>query len=191
MRRDLTCRGGAPERHVDHARVVCALAVGAEPLAERGHLLVGHRRPYPAGAHAVRADALRPVIDRDALGQHRETGLRRAVRQRLGARADPRRRRDGDDRPAPRDQVLDRRPRDEKAPVRFVRRTSSQPGRRASAAIPRRRSRRCRRARRGRRSVRRSPRRRARHHRRPPCPRRSHILRSRPRPPRSARSAAR
>ena len=76
---------------------------------ERVHLLVGHRRAHPARADAVGPHAVWTVIEREALGEHREARLRRAVRKRLRCRAEPCGRGDGDDRATSCRELGDRR----------------------------------------------------------------------------------
>ena len=97
--------------------VALAYASSREPPAparERVHRAVGHRRPNPARADAVRPQARRAVVDCDALGQHRERGLRGAVGEAGGRGAQARDGRDGDDCAASLEQVRDRRPGDQK-----------------------------------------------------------------------------
>ena len=83
-RRHLVRRRRSAQRDVHEAGLVRRVAVRPEPLAERGHLPVGHRRPHPARRDAVRAHALGAVVDREALGQHLQARLGGAVRERLG-----------------------------------------------------------------------------------------------------------
>ena len=71
---------------------------------------VGHRRPHPTRAEAVRANAGRPVVDGDALRQHRESRLRRAVGEALRRCAKAGDGRDADDRTTPLEKMRDRGP---------------------------------------------------------------------------------
>ena len=81
---------GTAEWHRRGDEAVRAFAVGPAQLGELVHLLVGHRRPHPARADAVRAHAERPVVERDALRQHDQPCLGRAVGGRARRRAQPR-----------------------------------------------------------------------------------------------------
>ncbi len=87
---DLLGDAGSSQRHRGGDEPVGSLAVGATELGERVHGAVGHRRPHPARADAVRAHPERPVIDSDALGQHDQAGLRGAVGRRGRTGAQPR-----------------------------------------------------------------------------------------------------
>ena len=157
------------------------------PLRQPVHRAVRHRRPHPAGAEAVGTNSLRAVIERDALRQHRERGLRGAVREALGRCTQPGDGGDGDDRPPPFEQMGIAARAVRKAPVTLTRSTSSNmsgsrssrfpdppmPALRTSASRPPKRSTVSATARSA------SP--------RCPCRRRSRGRRSRQRPPRSAR----
>jgi hypothetical protein len=99
---------GATRGHMGTRHGVRLVTGDAASLREHVDLFVGHRRPDPARTHRVGAHSARPVIKRDALGEHHEPGLRAAVGRRRGVGAEPGQRGDRHDRPAGLDQMGER-----------------------------------------------------------------------------------
>ena len=79
---------------------VGAVAVDSPGRGQRVHLPIGHRGANPSRAHAVGAHPARTVVEGDALREHDQAGLRRAVGGGRGVGPKACQRRDRDDRTA-------------------------------------------------------------------------------------------